>query len=526
MNTAQEQSQELASKLWSIANDLRGNMDASKFKNYILGVIFYRYLSERTEKFMDGLLKKDGTTYREAMTNEELVPTIKVWSIDCLGYIIEPKYFFSTMIEEILDGTFSIQTFEKAIRSLTDSTIGQKSEPAFDKLFDDMNLQDKDLGKEVSDRTRLMSKVMLKINDISFDTENSKIDILGTAYMILIGLFASDAGKKAGEYWSPSFLTELCAKLATVGLDSVKSVCDPCGGSGQMCLSVKNVLPSHNVFRYYADELNGSTYNLMRMNFLMHGIPYNKFITYNEDILTKDKFYENGQPIYFTVQCSNPPYSTQNTQTSASLDDPRYASCGVLAPKKMADLAFVQHMVYHMDPDDGRIAVLLPHGVLFRGGNEKLIRKNFIDSQNVLDAVIGLPKNMFQSAAIPVCCLVFKKKRNGDSDNIYFVDASKYFKKGKNTNELTEEDITRIVEAYKKREYIDKFAAKVPLDVIRTNDYNLNISRYIDSSEEEEEIILDDVSDSIKTTDAKIKESEANLKSYFKELGLIFPFGD
>ena len=201
MNKSQEQSQELASKLWSIANDLRGNMDASKFKNYILGVIFYRYLSERTERYMDDLLKKDGISYKEAMANEEFAPTVKEWSIDSLGYIIEPKYFFSTMIEEILDGTFSIQTFEKAIRSLTDSTIGQKSEPAFDKLFDDINLQDKDLGKEVSDRTKLMSKVMLKVNDISFDTENTKIDILGTAYMILIGLFASDAGKKAGEYW-------------------------------------------------------------------------------------------------------------------------------------------------------------------------------------------------------------------------------------------------------------------------------------------------------------------------------------
>lgn len=526
MNTAQEQSKELASKLWSIANDLRGNMDASKFKNYILGVIFYRYLSERTEKFMNGLLAKEGKTYREAMADEDYIPTIKEWSIDCLGYIIEPKYFFSTMIDEILDGTFSIQTFEKAIRSLTDSTIGQKSEPAFDKLFDDMNLQDKDLGSEVSDRTRLISKVMLKVNDISFDTENSKIDILGTAYMTLIGLFASDAGKKAGEYWSPAFLCELCAKLATVGLDSATSVCDPCAGSGQMCLSVKEVLPTHDVSTIYADELNGSTYNLMRMNFLMHGVPYTDFVTYNKDILTKDMFYKNGAPIYFTVQCSNPPYSTTNTQTQASLDDPRYASCGVLAPKKAADLAFVQHMVYHMNPDDGRIAVLLPLGVLFRGSSEYQIRKNFIETQNVLDAVIGLPKNMFQSASIPVCCLVFKKKRNGDSDNIYFVDASKYFKKGKNTNELTEEDIARIVEAYKKREYIDKFAAKVPLDTIRANDYNLNISRYIDSSEEEKEIILNDVTNSIKNIDAKIKESETNLKSYFKELGLTFPFGD
>ena len=205
VETAQKQSQELATKLWDIANDLRGNMDASKFKNYILGVIFYRYLSEKTEAYMDNLLKDDGMSYRQALANEEYAPIVNGWSIEHLGYIIKPEYLYDSMIQNIKDGKFSIEDFEKAISELTSSTLGQESEPAFEKLFDDMNLQDKDLGKEVSERTELMSTIMLKINDISFNAQDAKIDVLGTAYMILIGLFASDAGKKGGEFYTAGY---------------------------------------------------------------------------------------------------------------------------------------------------------------------------------------------------------------------------------------------------------------------------------------------------------------------------------
>ena len=217
--TIQKQSQELANQLWAIANDLRGNMDSSKFKDYILGVIFYRYLSERTENYMNELLKDENIKYDEAIKFNEISDTIKEWSIEHLGYIIEPDYLWKTLIEKINDGKFSIEDFEKAINALISSTIGQKSEIAFDKLFDDMNLQDKDLGKEISERTALISKVMLKINDISFKIEESEMDVLGTAYMILISLFASDAGKKGGEFFTPVCASKLLAQIATVGLD-------------------------------------------------------------------------------------------------------------------------------------------------------------------------------------------------------------------------------------------------------------------------------------------------------------------
>lgn len=518
-------SQELANTLWSIANDLRGNMDSSKFKDYILGVIFYRYLSEKTVKYMDEILKNDGITYEEALKQPRLAQAVRKMSLDHLGYIIEPDNLFTSLIGSIKAAEFSIEDFEKAINSLIGSTIGQESEQAFDKLFDDMNLQDKDLGKEVSDRTELISKVMLKISDIPFDIDDTEDDIIGTAYMILIGLFQSDAGKKGGEFFTPAGPAQLCVELATLGLDEVENCADPCAGSGSMLLRIVKTLPTHKVGHFYGQEYNGTTYNLLRMNMLMHGVPYKQFSMFNADTIKKDSFIEEGKEVPMQVQVSNPPYSLKYSADQELLKDPRYSSSGALAPKSHADLMFLEHMVYHMS-NDGRIAVLLPHGVLFRGGSELTIRKYLIDTLNCIDAIIGLPANMFHGTSIPVCLIVCKRSRNGNSNNIFFVEASKYFKKVKNTNELTCEDINRIVDAYKNREDIDKFSRKVSLDEIKDNDYNLNIPRYVDSSEDEEEIDLKEVTAKIKQTDKEIKEAENILKSYFDELGLEFPFGD
>lgn len=332
-DTVQKQSQELATQLWAIANELRGNMDASKFKNYILGVIFYRYLSEKTENYMNDLLKDDGISYRDALKNEEFAPTVKEWSIEHLGYIIEPKYLWASLIDEIRGAEFSIEHFDKAISALVESTIGQESEAAFDKLFDDMNLQDKDLGKEVSERTALIAKVMQKVDDISFNVDDAEMDVLGTAYMILISLFASDAGKKGGEFFTPTCASKLLARLATVGLDEVKNAADSCAGSGSLLLEVQNHLSTKKVGHFYATEKNGSNYNLLRMNLLMHGVPYKKFSCFNSDSIKTDNYYENGEPLMFDIQVENPPYSAKFDQSPKLLDDPRFSSCGVLAPQ-------------------------------------------------------------------------------------------------------------------------------------------------------------------------------------------------
>lgn len=514
-----QKSQELANKLWAIANDLRGSMGSDKFKNYILGVIFYRYLSEKTEAYMNDLLKNDGVTYREALEDEEFAPVVKEWSIEHLGYIIQPEHLFGSLIKSINEKTFSIADFERAIKELTNSTIGQESEAAFDKLFDDMNLQDKDLGKEVSQRTDLISKVMLRIKDLSFNYEDAEFDVLGTAYMILIGLFASDAGKKSGEFFSPQFVSSLAAQIVTVGLDTVRSCCDSCAGSGSMMLEVQRHLKTHNVTHFYGQEYNGSTYNLLRMNLLMHGVPYRSFTVFNDDTLKHDNFGETK----FQIQVNNPPYSLRYEPNNQMLNDPRFSSCGALPPKSYADLLFVEHIAYHMD-SDGRAAILLPHGVLFRGGGEDKIRRYLIDTLNCVDAIIGLPAKMFQTTSIPVLMLILKKNRNGDSGNICFIDASNEFVKEGKFNVLSEENINKIVKAYSERKDIDKFCSIVPIEKIKENDYNCNIPRYVDTREEEPEINLQEVGNKIKDIDNKINETNKILKGYFDELGLDFPW--
>lgn len=523
----QKQSQELANQLWAIANDLRGNMDASKFKNYILGVIFYRYLSERTENYMNDLLKADKITYKEALLNDAYAKTVKEWSIEHLGYIIEPKYLWSSLIDKIDDAKFSIEDFEKAISSLTASTIGQESEAAFDKLFDDMNLQDKDLGKEVSDRTDLISKVMLKVNDISFNVDDAEMDVLGTAYMILISLFASDAGKKGGEFFTPTCASKLVARLATVGLTEIKYAADSCAGSGSLLLEVQNHLSTKKVSHFYATEKNGSNYNLLRMNLLMHGVPYKKFTAYNADSIKNDNYYENGQPILFDIQVENPPYSAKFEQSTSLLDDPRFSSCGAIAPQGKADLMFVESMVYHM-AEDGRIAVLLPSGVLYRGKEksdgkseaEYLIRKYLIDNLNVIDAIIGLPAKMFHGAKLPVIVLVLKKKRGLNSNNILFIDASKNFTKEGTMNVITDDDIDTIVSTYSERKTIDKYSRVVSIDEIKANKYNCNIARYLSTFEEIEDIDINSLTSQYKDLDKKSKEINDDINKFFKELGL------
>lgn len=527
-DTVQKQSQELATQLWAIANELRGNMDASKFKNYILGVIFYRYLSEKTENYMNDLLKDDGISYRDALKNEEFAPTVKEWSIEHLGYIIEPKYLWASLIDEIRGAEFSIEHFDKAISALVESTIGQESEAAFDKLFDDMNLQDKDLGKEVSERTALIAKVMQKVDDISFNVDDAEMDVLGTAYMILISLFASDAGKKGGEFFTPTCASKLLARLATVGLDEVKNAADSCAGSGSLLLEVQNHLSTKKVGHFYATEKNGSNYNLLRMNLLMHGVPYKKFSCFNSDSIKTDNYYENGEPLMFDIQVENPPYSAKFDQSPKLLDDPRFSSCGVLAPQGKADLMFVESMVYHMS-EDGRIAVLLPSGALFRGKQGKNggkndaeydIRKHLIEDLNVVDAIIGLPAKMFHGAKLPVIVMVLKKKRNGNSDNILFIDASKYFTQEKSMNVITNEDIDRIVKAYINRTEVDKFAHVAKLDEVRGHDYNCNIPRYVDSFEREAPIDIAGASRNIKALSMESTQIEEKIQAVFADLGL------
>lgn len=506
-----EQQSNLQSNLWNIANDLRGSMDANEFKNYILGLIFYRYLSENVESRANKLLKDDNMTYSEAWNNEEYRDILKEDLIEDIGYFIAPKYLFNNLLSKIETGDFNIEILEEAINNITESTLGEESEEDFDHLFDDMDLKSTKLGKDVKARSELIAKVIGKIAQIDFRFDNSEIDILGDAYEYLIGQFAANAGKKAGEFYTPQQVSKILAKIVTMGKSDLKNVYDPTCGSGSLLLRVSR---EAKVRTFYGQEKVSTTYNLARMNMLLHGIRYSDFNIKNDDTL------ENPQhkDLKFEAIVANPPYSAKWSGDEKFLDDERFSAYGKLAPKSKADFAFVQHMIHHLD-DNGTMAVVLPHGVLFRGASEGVIRKCLIEKRNVLDGVIGLPANIFFGTSIPTVILVFKKNRK-NAENIMFIDASNEFEKGKNQNLLRNSDVDKIIETYAKRENVDKYAYVASMEEIKENDYNLNIPRYVDTFEEEEEIDIKAVQESIRSRDKTLEELYKKLKEDLKELGL------
>ncbi len=520
MDDIQAHQKTLCNKLWNMANALRGNMEAYEFKNYILGMIFYYYLSDRTEKYMTKILKDDAMSYEQAWENPEYKVAIIEEALNDLGFVIEPQYLFRNLVAMVENRSFDIEFLQTAINSLMESTIGNASQDDFEDLFSDMQLDSTKLGHTVKDRSAVMAKIIAALDEIDFSVEDTKIDVLGNAYEYLIGQFAATAGKKAGEFYTPSGPAELLCRLACYGLTDVKAAADPTCGSGSLLLRLKKYV---NVRNYYGQELTSTTYNLARMNMILRGIPYRNFEIYNGDTLEHDFFTELANDKQYRIQVANPPYSANWSADDKFLEDERFSEYGKLAPKSKADFAFVQHMVHHMD-EDGRIAVLLPHGVLFRGAAEETIRKYLIEKLNLLDAVIGLPANLFFGTGIPVCVLVLKKNRNGNKDNILFIDASKEFEPGKNQNILRDCDIDKIVDTYVKRQDVEKYAHVATMVEIAENGFNLNIPRYVDTFEEEEPIDLNATSAEIKKLNSDIKEINAKLKPYFDELGLDFPF--
>lgn len=506
----QEQQRELHSKLWAIANDLRGNMEANEFKNYILGLIFYRYLSEKVEKRAADLLSEDGVSYCDAWQDEEYREGLQEELLEELGYVIEPKYLFSTLLQSIEDGNFDIEMLQGAINDITESTIGADSQEDFDHLFDDMDLASTKLGRDVKSRSKLIAKVIGNIAEIDFAHDDSEIDVLGDAYEYLISQFAANAGKKAGEFYTPQQVSKILAKIVTVGKTDLKDVYDPTCGSGSLLLRVSK---EANVRKFYGQEFTSTTYNLARMNMLLHDVNYNNFDIKNDDTLEHPAHMD----MKFEAIVANPPYSANWSADAKFLDDERFSAYGKLAPKSKADFAFIQHMIHQLD-DKGTMAVVLPHGVLFRGASEGVIRKYLIEERNVLDVVIGLPANIFFGTSIPTVILVFKKCR--ENNDILFIDASNEFEKGKNQNNLTDASVQRIVDTYVKRETIDKYSYVADMDEIKENDYNLNIPRYVDTFEEEEAIDLQAVSDRIAKIDEEIASIDDELAVYLKELGL------
>lgn len=510
-----DKQQNLETKLWAVADVLRGTMDANEFKNYILGFIFYKYLSEKIELRLTNELKQDGLTFEQAYAKDEFKEDLRQEAIENLGYFIEPQDLFSNLVKQASVGDEDlIQNVERAFKKVGDSSIGGESAQDFENLFDDVDLQSSKLGRKVSDKNKLIGQIIKHLSEIDFELENDENDILGDAYEYLISQFASDAGKKAGEFYTPQEVSKILAKLVTVGKSRLKSVYDPTCGSGSLLLRVSKEV---RVTDFYGQELNQTTYNLARMNMILHDVNFNDFDIRQGDSLEEPLFIDER----FEAIVANPPFSANWSSDKKFLDDERFSAAGKLPPKSKADYAFVEHMIYHLD-ENGTMAIVLPHGVLFRGAAEGTIRKFLVDERNYLDAVIGMPANLFYGTSIPTCVLVFKKCRE-ENDDILFIDASQEFEKVKNQNKLREEDIDKIVNTYINREEIDKYSHRASLEEIKENDFNLNIPRYVDTFEEEEPVDLDEVCKELEKISEEMKEVDAEIKKYCDELGIKAP---
>ena len=504
----------LESKLWAIADVLRGNMDANEFKNYILGFIFYRYLSEKLELHLNEELSVDGITFVEAWEIPKYKEALKKEAIGYLGYFLEPQFLFSTIVEKAKVGDFILDDLIESLNYITNSSMGTDSQDDFSNLFEDVDLNSSKLGNSVNQKNNIISKIILNLNDIDFKLEDAEADILGDAYEYLISQFASSAGKKAGEFYTPQEVSKILAKIVTLGKKRLKNVYDPTCGSGSLLLRVAREV---EVGDFFGQELNQTTYNLARMNMILHGVKYVDFDIKQGDTLENPKHLNKK----FDAVVANPPFSAKWSADKSFLDDERFAAYGKLAPKSKADYAFLQHMIFQLD-ENGTMGIVLPHGVLFRGAAEGTIREYLVDEKNYLDAVIGLPANIFYGTSIPTCILIFKKCREADQD-VLFIDASNEFEKVKNQNKLRPEDIEKIVNTYANREEIEKYSHRASLEEIRENDFNLNIPRYVDTFEEEEPIDLDEVCDELQQIAIEMEEVDKEIKKYCDELGIRAP---
>lgn len=524
---SEEQKRLLEKQLWAVANLLRGKMNADEYKNYILGFIFYKYLSEKLERYInEKLLTQENFTFSEVnedSTDGKLVlKEVKTACVGHLGFFLKPTELFGYICKkgkgEIKgQSNFILEDLKSILNTIEATSMGTSSEDDFKGLFDDVDLTSSKLGSSEKKKNEVIVEVLTLLNGIDFRLEDTKSDLLGDAYEYLIGEFAAGAGKKGGEFYTPAQVSRLLAQIVTEGKKRVKSVFDPTCGSGSLLLRVKDYI---EVSHYYGQELNPTTYNLARMNMILHGVHFDNFAIRQGDTLTEDMHPD----LQAEAIVANPPFSADwKGETDPTLvHDERFSQYGRLAPKGAADYAFVTHMLYHLS-DNGTMAVVLPHGALFRSGAEGHIRKYIIEKQNYLDAVIGLPPNLFYGTSIPATVLVFKKCRK-DNEDILFIDASREFEKGKNQNRLTNENIERIFSTYKSRSEVDKYSYKASVEEIKENDYNLNIPRYIDTFEDEVLIDLDTVATELKSLKVKELEIQKQLANYCEELGIAKPF--
>ena len=526
----------LEQQLWNIANTLRGKMNADEFRDYILGFIFYKYLSEKMNIFADEILKQDNVKFRDITpkteNGKEFIEAIKEEALEKLGYFLRPEELFTEVAkrgkgenEDDVDKfdesktNFILEDLQKLLINIQLSTMGTDSEEDYENLFEDMDLNSTKLGKTPEARNAIIAKVLTHLDKIDFKLEHTELDVLGDAYEYLIGKFASGGGKTAGEFYTPQEVSKILAKIVTTGKQKLKSVYDPTCGSGSLLLRIAKEV--EDVGNFFGQEMNRTTYNLARMNMILHGVHYRKFDIKQDDTLEHPHHIDKQ----FEAIVANPPFSSKWSANPLFTSDDRFSQYGVLAPSSKADFAFVQHMIYHL-ADNGTMAIVLPHGALFRGGAEYQIRKYLIENKNYLDAIIGLPANIFYGTGIPTCILVLKKCRENPKD-ILFIDASgsEHFEKIKTQNILRTQDIDLIVDTFRSRTELNKYSRKVTITEISENDFNLNIPKYIDTYETIEKINIENICLSLNKIQEESVENDLKLNKICKSLNVPFPNG-
>jgi type I restriction enzyme M protein len=528
-----EQLSQLGKTLWAIADDLRGAMNADDFRDYMLSFLFLRYLSDNYEA---AAKKELGPDYPKITEDERRTP-LAVWYADNpeditafekqmrrkMHYVIHPDYLWSSIYELArTQDKELLQTLSRGFKYIENESFAS----TFQGLFSEINLQSEKLGRQPADRNKKLCTIISKIAEgiAQFSTDS---DILGDAYEYLIGQFAAGSGKKAGEFYTPQTISTILSKIVTLDCQDpgtgkkkkLNRVLDFACGSGSLLLNVRNQMGPHGIGMIYGQEKNITTYNLARMNMLLHGLKDTEFDIYHGDSLTNEWDLLNEMNPAKKLQCdavvANPPFSYRWQPNESLGEDFRFKNYG-LAPKSAADFAFLLHG-FHFLSDEGTMAIILPHGVLFRGGAEARIRTKLLEDGHI-DTVIGLPPNLFFSTGIPVCVLVLKKCKK--PDDVLFINASEHFEKGKRQNTLRPEDIDKIVDTYQYRKEEERYARCVSMEEIEKNDYNLNISRYVSTAIPEPEIDLGAVHTELAEIENRIAKAAETHNRYLKELKL------
>ncbi|WP_034449200.1 type I restriction-modification system subunit M [Butyrivibrio sp. AE2032] len=522
---------ELHRAIWAIAEDLRGSVDGWDFKNYVLGTMFYRYISENLTNYINkGEIAAGNTNFDYAKMADKDAETARSGLVEEKGFFILPSELFCNVHKAANDDTATFidkdghpasvkdnlnELLEMIFIHIENSAVGTESEGAFEGLFDDFDVNSNKLGSTVIKRNETLRKLLDGIANMNLgDVKNNTIDAFGDAYEYLMTMYASNAGKSGGEFFTPSDVSKLLTRLGTVGKKYVNKVYDPACGSGSLLLKAEEILGKDGVRNgFYGQEINITTYNLCRINMFLHDVEFDKFDIACEDTLVSPQHLDDGP---FDLIVSNPPYSIkwEGDDSTILQGDERYSVAGVLAPKGKADMAFIMHSLYSLAPN-GTAAIVCFPGLMHRGKAEQKIRKYLVDNNRV-DAIIQLPENLFFGTPISTCIMVLKK--NKEDNSVLFIDASKEFVKTSTNNRLSEENSNKIIDAYIKRENIEHFCALVSHDDIEKKKYNLSVSTYVEKADTKEAIDIDDLNSRLADVVAKENQLRAEIDAIIKEL--------